>query len=175
MAVNRTNKPPVEGWQERFLAHLRDTGNVRRSCEAADVARSWAYDLRAKDPTFAAEWKAAALDAADLIEETLLDRGLNGWEEPVFQGGVHVGAIRRYAHNVAMVILKASNPEKYAAPTELRHSGPDGGPIQIAQVDLSLYTDDELEALERLALRGAGQALESAGDPPGEGEAEMCD
>lgn len=160
MPDHRTNRPPAEDWQDRFLARLRDTGNVRRSCEAAGVARSWAYDLRAKDPQFAAEWKAAALDAADLIEETLLDRGLSGWEEPVYQGGQLVGEIRRYAHNVAMVILKASNPEKYGDRTRLEHTGPDGGAIQIQQqIDPALLTDEQLAQLDALlsaAQPGAG-------------------
>lgn len=163
MAKTRTPEPD---WQEAFLAHLRDTGNVRRSCEAAGVARSWVYERRDADPALAAEWKAAALDAADLIEETLLDRGLNGWDEPVFQGGQKVGEVRRYAHNVAMVILKASNPEKYGDRTELRHSGPNGGPIQFQSqaAGLSALTDEQLDQLAAIhaALEGSGGEGEGA-------------
>jgi len=163
MAANRTTEP--EGWRERFLDALRDQrGNVRRACEAAGIARSWAYELREKDATFAAEWKQAALDAADLIEEKLLSRGLEGWEEPVYQGGQLVGTVTRFAHNIAMQILKAGNPEKYGDRTELRHSGPDGGPIQIQQqTDLSRLTDEQLAQLAQIL-----DAAQPAGDPPGD-------
>jgi hypothetical protein len=37
-------------------------------------------------------------------------------------------------------------------------SGPDEGPIQIAPVDLSKLSDDDLRALERLAGGGLGRA-----------------
>jgi len=176
VADHRTPAPPPGDWQTRFLAHLRETGNVRRSCEAAGVARSWVYEVREKDPAFAVEWKLAALDAADLIEEVVLERGVNGWDEPVWHQGEQCGEVRRYSNTLAVFLLKHANPEKYGDRTELRHSGPDGGPIQIQQtVDLSLLTDDELDQAEHLAARAAGLPLESGGDPPGAGAETMLD
>jgi hypothetical protein len=170
------NRTPAEGWQKRFLDHLRETGNVRRSCEAASVARSWAYDLREKDPAFAAEWKLAALDAADLIEEVVQDRGVNGWDEPVWYKDAQVGTVRKYSNTLAVFLLKHANPEKYGDRTELRHSGPDGGPIQIQQqtADLSHLTDEQLDAIDRARAILDGHPDPRA-DQPGEGEAEVQD
>lgn len=146
MAKDRT---PAEGWQDRFLAHLRDTGNVRRSCEKAGVARSWAYELRDKDPQFAREWELAALDAADVLEEVLTDRALSGWEEPVWHQGEQCGVVRKYSNTLAVFLLKHANREKYGDRTELRHAGPDGGAIQI-QTDLSRFTDEQLAQLDQI-------------------------
>lgn len=157
MAKDRT---PADGWQESFLSHLRDTGNVRRSCEAAGVARSWAYDYRDTHPDFAQAWKLAALDAADLLEETVTDRAVNGWTEPVWHQGAQCGTVRKYSNTLAVFLLKHANPEKYGDRAELRHTGPDGGAIQIQQqIDPALLTDEQLAQLDALlsaAQPGAG-------------------
>ena len=43
-------------------------------------------------------------------------RAMQGWEEPVFQGGVQVGAVRKYSDKLLELQLKANNPKKYAPP-----------------------------------------------------------
>ena len=52
----------------RFLDKLRESGNVRLSCEAADVNRRTVYRWREKWSTFADEWQEALDDALDLLE-----------------------------------------------------------------------------------------------------------
>lgn len=54
-------------WRSAFLASLKETGNVRASCEAAGVERTTVYDRRDGDPEFAAAWKEAMDDAIDLL------------------------------------------------------------------------------------------------------------
>lgn len=63
-------------WSPAFLAHLRETANVRESCKKAGVARSVAYDRRANDPQFAAAWSDAVEDAVDELEQTARRRAL---------------------------------------------------------------------------------------------------
>ena len=53
---------------DRFLDKLRESGNVRLSCEAADVNRRTVYRWREKWATFADEWQEALDDALDLLE-----------------------------------------------------------------------------------------------------------
>jgi hypothetical protein len=156
------DRTPAEDWQARFLSHLRDTGNVRRSCEAAGVARSWAYELRDKDPQFAQAWKYAALDAADLLEETVTDRAVNGWEEPVWYKDEQVGTVRKYSNTLAVFLLKHANPEKYGDRTRLEHTGADGGAIHI-QTDISHLNDEQLSQLAAIL-----DAAQPGGGPSGD-------
>jgi hypothetical protein len=56
-----------DGWTERkreiFLNHLRVTSNVAASARAAGMTEGSAHKLRARDPEFAAQWKAALREA----------------------------------------------------------------------------------------------------------------
>ena len=84
-------------------------------------------------------------------------RGFEGGEEPVYQGGKLVGTKRRFSDNLAMFRLKGEMPNKYREVHE--HTGAGGGPIQLAAVDLSRLTDDELKKARALSLKaqnGAG-------------------
>jgi hypothetical protein len=58
--------PP--GWQEAFLGHLRETGNVSAAARAAGTCRSRCYEWRRRDPAFVAEWADALEEAADRLE-----------------------------------------------------------------------------------------------------------
>jgi hypothetical protein len=40
---------PDQGWHDRFIGALRDTGAVRYACEASGVPRSTAYRHRDAD------------------------------------------------------------------------------------------------------------------------------
>lgn len=166
----RTPKAPADDWRPRFLDALRDTGNVRLSCDAAGKSRSWVYEVRGQDAAFAEEWDAALEDACDTLETVARKRATEGvvTSEEYDAAGELVKKVTKYSDTLLIFLLKGARPDKYRERIDARHSGPDGGPIQFAQVDLSLYTDDEIADLERLALRAAGQAAESAGDPPGD-------
>jgi hypothetical protein len=57
--------PP--GWQEAFLAQLRETGNVSAAARAAGNCRSRCYEWRLRDRVFAAAWADALEEAADRL------------------------------------------------------------------------------------------------------------
>ena len=112
-----------------FLAALAETGNVRRACEAAGVARSRAYELRDSDEAFALDWLRAQEEAADLLEEEARRRAVEGVDEPVFgsmgqgQGSGQVGTVRKYSDTLLIFLMKGANPEKYRDRSEVKHSG----------------------------------------------------
>ena len=54
--------------------------------------------------------QAWAQGAEYLIEEARR-RGVDGWEEPVFQGGKQVGTVRKYDSNLLMFSIKGRRPE----------------------------------------------------------------
>ena len=56
-------------WYPKFLAALRDSGNVRAASEAAGILRETAYRNRRRYKAFAKQWDTAMEDACDLLEE----------------------------------------------------------------------------------------------------------
>jgi len=98
---------------DRFLTKLRESGNVRLSCAAADLPRTTAYRWRKTWATFAAEWQEALDDALDLLEE-------EAWRRA-----------RKDSDRLLMFLLKAHRREVYGDWVRQEVSGPDGAAIDI--------------------------------------------
>lgn len=129
MAVIRRGRPP-RGWARKFLAELRKTANVSASARAAGVDRKTAYRRYESDATFAAEWVEAMDESTDALEAEARRRGLEGWLEPVFQKGEHVGEIRKYDSGLLALLLRAHRPERFRESYDVaKHTGsaPAGG------------------------------------------------
>jgi hypothetical protein len=134
-------------WIPGFLAALRDCGNVRAATQAAQVDRSTPYKLRGTDPAFAKAWEDAMDDAADVLEAEARRRATLGVDEPVFYQGVPVGSVKRYSDTLLMFLLKGARPHTYRERTSVEHSGPEGGPIEVADARQRLSKEmDELAA-----------------------------
>ena len=73
----------------------------------------------------------------DAVEAEIRRRGVEGWDEPVFQGGKRVGVIRRYSDRMLEILAKAHRP-KFRENTRVEVSGPAGGPVQatVTMVDV---------------------------------------
>jgi len=105
--------PP--GWQEVFLVHLRNTGNVSAAARAAGTCRSRCYEWRRRDHVFAAAWVDALEEAADRLEMEAFRRAVTGvGEERFFQGRV-VGEVTRYSDSLLMFLLRARRPARFGA------------------------------------------------------------
>lgn len=81
---------------EKFLAKLRNSGNVRLSCHAADVPRSTVYYWRNKFKTFKDAWNEAMEDACDILEAEAWKRAVDGQSD-----------------RLLMFLLKAHRPDKF--------------------------------------------------------------
>lgn len=88
-------------------------GNVSEACRAAQVARQTAYNWREADKGFAAAWDAACDVAWDRAEREAYRRAVEGWDEPVYQGGVQVGVVRRYSDTMLQATLKAKRAKEW--------------------------------------------------------------
>lgn len=109
---------------DAFIARLRDSGNVRAACQAADLPRSTAYHWRNKFKTFSDRWDDAMEDACDVLE-------LEAWRR----------AMKENSDRLLMFLLKAHRPEKFKNRTQTELTGEDGGPIKYVPVGLNLSDD----------------------------------
>ena len=140
----KTNKTlaDVRPQINEFLAKMRNSGNIRASCEAAHISRATAYRWRSQWSTFAAEWDEAKDDAVDWLD-------LEAWKR----------ATQGASDRLLMFLLKAHKPEVYSPVQSVKHSGTgEGGEIEIKQVAL---TDAERQAALQ-AMLGDGRLSEAA-------------
>lgn len=148
----------VQRWTSRrraaFLKALSDTGNVSAAARAARASRSRAYQLKAADPEFAAEWADALESAIDALDAEARRRALDGVEIPHFHQGRVAGTVRKYSDSLLMFLLRAHRPDRY-------RERPAGG----SETDADL--DDDLAAVhETLAARLA--RLDAEPEPDGQ-------
>lgn len=108
-----------------FIERLRDSGNVRASCEAAGLPRSTAYYWRDRFTTFRNEWDDAMEDACDILEATAWHR-----------------AIKEGSDRLLMFLLKAHRREKYSDRTEIQHSGTGESGELLVKFESNIKPDD---------------------------------
>jgi hypothetical protein len=113
--------------RERFLAALRETGNVSASARAAGASPQLFYGRREREPEFAAAWNAALTESAAVLKaaETPFEAGR--WRaEPVIPSGSAKGrkpapaegekVIRRTSNG--RMQIAAARPGQWTASTD---------------------------------------------------------
>ncbi len=98
------------------------TGNVSLSAKAAGIGRTAAYEERARDARFAAEWDEAHESFLDKAEQEAFRRALRGVREPAgWYQGTPGGYVQRYSDTLLIFLLKGGRPEKYR--DNVNHTG----------------------------------------------------
>lgn len=102
-----SDKPPRDSksWKEPFLAALRNSGNVRASCNAAKVSRIMVYKERDQSKEFADQWDEAKEEAIELLEGICRQRAMNNSDV------------------LMMFLLKAHRPDVYRERTDVNLKG----------------------------------------------------
>ncbi len=144
-----------------YLVSYSVTGSFARAAKDAGIdlktGYNWRNDDSDKNKPFLAAMQTGRAMACDSVEAEIKRRGIEGVEEPVYQGGKLVGTKRVFSDTLLIFYAKGLMPEKYREQHE--HVGAGGGPIQLAPVDLSRLTDVELRKARALSLKaqnGAG-------------------
>ena len=106
-----------------FCTALAETCQVSKACKAVGIARMTAYQWRKDVPGFAEAWDHAMGIGVSALEDEAHRRAFEGWDEPVFQQGMEVGAIRKSSDTLAIFLLKAHAPEKYRENSKVELSG----------------------------------------------------
>jgi hypothetical protein len=143
----------------RFLAALRETGNVRGACIAAAVPRTNIYAHRRADEAFAKAWEEAEQIAADRLEAEAWRRGVDGVPEPLVSAGRLVGDadgkpifVQRYSDTLLLALLRAHKPDKFRDRTSV-------------ELDVSDRLAERLESARQRLLTKEGPVLVIDNDP----------
>jgi hypothetical protein len=98
-----------DGWTPEkmrlFLARLAECGVVKDACQAAAMSARAAYNLRDRDPLFAAGWEAAGVMARSRLADEAYSRSINGVMERIYKDGVIVAERHRYDNKLTMSVL----------------------------------------------------------------------
>lgn len=87
-------------WRDDFLESLRRSPNVSRASKAAGVDRKTAYNARAAQDQFRADWEDAIANSVDRLEAAAFRRAT------------------KVSDTLAIFLLKCHRPEVYNRPTE---------------------------------------------------------
>lgn len=101
---------------DEFLKHFRDTGNIRYSCERANVLRLQVWRWRKKYKEFADRFESARKDAVDVLAIEARRRALNR-DAP--------------SDRLLMFLLQAHEPETYVPRQRQEITGANGGPVGV--------------------------------------------
>lgn len=108
-----SGRPVSEAQWELFLAVYAACGVITQACRAADIDRGTYYLRLHRDPEFEARMREAHEEAKDVVLSELNRRGIEGWDEPVFQKGKQVGVVRRYSDAILLALARARLPEMF--------------------------------------------------------------
>ena len=110
-----------EDWMPQFFTTFVATGgNITKAMQAAGKCRDTFYEHRDNNRLFYEAYLLAREEANDRLRSTLDDRGVVGWEEPVFgrvgkdQDGI-VGTVKKYDSSVLRLLASVHLPEFRAA------------------------------------------------------------
>ena len=100
-------------WRRAALAALERIGTLSGAAQAAGVHRRTLQRTADRDESFRAQLQAAVEVYTDSLEELADERAFRGVDDPVFQGGVHVGDRKIYSDRLAELRLKRLRPAEY--------------------------------------------------------------
>lgn len=134
-----------DGWtpirQRAFLRYLSELGSVTDACKRVGMSKTSAERLRRRSTDFAAAWDKAVSIVAPILEQAAYERGVEGWDEPVFHAGVQIGVKRRYSDASLRMLMQARTRAEAA-----------GMPVP----DLATASIEELNAFAEKAAKLAG-------------------
>jgi len=112
-----------EGWEPRFLAALRDTGNITAACMHAGCHREQAYRLKKRDTGFAAQWDTSLEIATDKLKMVARNRAIKGVKKPIYYKGELIDHVYEPSDRLMELLLRAHDPDNFNPVQKLEHSG----------------------------------------------------
>lgn len=98
-----------DGWtpakKRFFLERFAECGVIVEACEAAGMSARAVYNLRDRDPLFAAGLDAASVKARGPLADEAYSRARNGVVERIYKDGAIVAERHRYDNRLTMAVL----------------------------------------------------------------------
>ncbi|HEX9963638.1 MAG TPA: hypothetical protein VGB04_01490 [Allosphingosinicella sp.] len=108
-SFSETRRLRHDGWtpekKRLFLERFAQCGIIVEACEAAGMSARSAYNLRDRDPLFAAGLEAARVVARGPLADEAYSRARNGVVERIYKDGVIVAERHRYDNRLTMAVL----------------------------------------------------------------------
>jgi hypothetical protein len=139
--------------KEAFLKVLADTGNIRLSCQAADVPRASVYEWLAADPTFASRFDVAREEAIEALEAVARNRAI-GQRAQYDTNGHQVQAAVHGSDLLVMFLLKSLRPEKYRDNVRVDMSIDVKHEVDRIAADIGAPVDEVMAEVERILAEG---------------------
>ena len=111
---------------------MRDYLPDYKAAQRAGIDRGTHYDWL-KDPEYKAQFEAAQLQAADMLEDEAIRRAYHGVEKPITVAGKRE-IIREYSDTLLIFLLKGARPQKYRDNVRQEVTGADGVPLRVAGI-----------------------------------------
>ena len=108
-SFSETRRLRHDGWtpekKRLFLERFAECGIIVEACEAVGMSAKAAYNLRDRDPLFAAGLDAACVKARAPLADEAYSRARNGVVERIYKDGVIVAERHRYDNRLTMAVL----------------------------------------------------------------------
>jgi hypothetical protein len=141
----RTRRLRHDGWtparQRTFLERFAECGVIAEACQAAGMSARAAYNLRDRDPLFAAGWDAACLKARPRLADEVFSRSMTGVVERIYKDGVVVAERHRHDNRLSMAVLARLDARLDRAVAQVNAGG------AAPHLDLAARWDEFLAAL----------------------------
>ncbi|HEX2764426.1 MAG TPA: hypothetical protein VHM92_11390 [Allosphingosinicella sp.] len=109
-AHSQTRALRHDGWtpekKRLFLERFGECGVIVEACDAVGMSAKAAYNLRERDPLFAAGWEAATAIARPPLADEAYSRARNGVVERIYRDGEVIAERHRYDNRLTMSVLR---------------------------------------------------------------------
>ena len=108
----------------RWLEAFARSRTVSHATRAVQMSRTTIYEARESDPAFAAAWDSIVEETLDDLEDSMLKRAVDGWEEPVIYKGQRCKdadgpiTIRKYSDALTQFAARTRRPARYNIATQ---------------------------------------------------------
>lgn len=155
--------------QEVFLEAFATVPIITHACRIAEVGRRTYYNW-IEDEDFARRVKAALRTGLEVLRREGWRRAVEGYEEPVFQGGVEVGTRRRYSDTLLAKFLEAGFPEDFGRARDQLLINAAGGTVEVegAQHVHIYLPDNNRPPTGEIVVTPKAVTASSNGDSPDE-------
>jgi hypothetical protein len=151
--------------QAAFLKAFAKVGSVSEAAEIAGIEPHTHWFEWLADPVYKEKFEPLRALFADELEREATRRAL-GWNEPVYQGGIMVGNIRRHSDALLQLLLRGNLRAKYSERVEAHNLNANlNATVQTPiALDVTKLTEEELRVFTTLLLKAesvAGQEAEN--------------